>query len=265
MSLGVSLGLHDCLVPDWPAPTGVRALITTRAGGVSSGSLTGLNLGRSVGDEPAAVDENRRRVRQLIGAAPRWMSQVHGVDVARLDDLPEETPLAADAAVSTTSGTVCTVMMADCLNVLFCNTSGTAVAAAHAGWRGLADGVLEATVAAMRTAPQEILAYMGPAIGSGAFEVGNDLRDIFLSKALPAEREAVEAAFVARPDLASSKWLADIYALATVRLSRAGIGAQRVFGGGLCTYADSARFFSYRRSSHAGEKSGRMAAMIWLE
>ena len=259
----MSLGLHHCLVPDWPAPAGVGALITTRAGGVSSGSLAGLNLGRSVGDAPAAVEENRRRVHHLIGAAPRWMSQVHGVEVARLDELAPEAPITADGAVSTVSGRVCTVMMADCLTVLFCNSNGTEVAAAHAGWRGLAEGVLEATVAAMCSAPQDIMAYMGPAIGPDAFEVGNDVRDVFLSHALPSEAAAVEVAFAARADSAPSKWLADIYALATIRLRRAGIGDQRLFGGGLCTYYDGKRFFSYRRSSHAGEKSGRMAAMIW--
>ena len=265
MSVGVSLGLRDCLVPDWPAPLGVSALITTRAGGVSQGSLEGLNLGRGVGDDRDAVVENRRRVGQLIGAAPRWMSQVHGVEVARLDDLQPDVPLTADAAVSAKPRTVCTVMMADCLTVLFCDKNGSVVAAAHAGWRGLADGVLEAAIAAMRTAPQHIMAYMGPAIGPGAFEVGNDVRDIFLSQALPAERAAVEAAFIARTNSTPSKWLADIYALATIRMLRAGIGAQHVFGGGLCTYSDGDRFFSYRRSTHAGEKSGRMAAMIWLE
>ena len=265
MRLGVSLGLHDCLVPDWPAPSGVRALITTRAGGVSQRSLQGLNLGRSVGDAPAAVAENRRRVGQLIGAAPRWMSQVHGVEVARLDDLQPDVPITADAAVSMMRGTVCTVMMADCLTVLFCDKNGSVMAAAHAGWRGLADGVLEAAIAAMRTAPQHIMAYMGPAIGPGAFEVGNDVRDIFLTRALPAERAGVEAAFIARPNATPSKWLADIYALANIRMLRAGIAAQQVFGGGRCTYADEGRFFSYRRSTHVGEKSGRMAAMIWLE
>ena len=261
----MSLGLHDCLVPDWPAPAGVKSLITTRAGGVSSGSLASLNLGRSVGDEPAAVEENRRRVGQLIGLAPSWMSQVHGVEVARLDQLARGLPLTADAAVSATPGTVCTVMMADCLTVLFCNTRGNVVAAAHAGWRGLAEGVLEATVAAMRVAPDDIMAYMGPAIGPGAFEVGSDVRDIFLSKALPSERATVEAAFIARAVARPSKWLADIYALTTIRMLRAGIGAQHVFGGGRCTYADGDRFFSYRRSTQAGEKSGRMAAMIWRE
>lgn len=261
----MSLAWRDCIVPNWPAPAGVKSLITTRAGGISQGNLTGLNLGRSVGDDRDAVDENRRRVESLVGATPRWMSQVHGIDVANLDECRADTPLTADAAVSRSSQIVCAVMMADCLSVLFCDKQGSVVAAAHAGWRGLANGVLEAAIAAMRTSPHDIMAFMGPAIGPAAFEVGDDVRDLFQSRALPSEMSAVAGAFVTQPDRTPSKWLANIYALAATRMLRAGIEHGNVFGGGMCTYSNAEQFFSYRRSTHAGEKSGRMAALIWLD
>ena len=261
----MSLSLNDCIAPLWPAPANVRSLITTRNGGVSLGPLSSLNLGRSVGDEPSAVAENRRRVEALVGAAPRWMSQVHGIDVAPLDKLDANTPITADAAFSRSRQNVCTVMMADCLTVLFCDRQGSVVATAHAGWRGLAQGVLEAAIAAMKTPAQDILAYMGPAIGSRMFEVGHEVRALFLSAALPVEHSAVGDAFVASVAPESGKWLADIYALARTRMVRSGLRAENIYGGGHCTYVESSRFFSYRRSTHRGEKSGRMAAMIWLD
>ena len=269
----MTLNKRDCIVPDWPAPPGVRCLITTRAGGISQGSLASLNLGKSVGDDPAAVEENRRRVVNLIGATPRWMSQVHGIDVAHLDDIRLDVPISADAAMSRRRRSVCTVMMADCLTVLFSDRGGTTVAAAHAGWRGLAEGVLEATIASMQVPPENLMAYMGPAIGPNAFEVGTEVRDRFLSAARPGEQLEVAAAFVSRTGEgqephgvgAANKWFANLYALAKTRMSRAGLASSAIYGGGLCTFTDTDRFFSHRRGTHLGESSGRMAAMIWLD
>ncbi len=264
MSVSVGLSLADCIVPDWPAPPGVRAIVTTRAGGVSTGTLSSLNLGRSVGDAPEAVAENRRRVAELVGAQPRWMSQVHGIEVADLDRIDASTQITADAAVSRTHN-VCNVMMADCLTVLFSDREGGVVAAAHAGWRGLLAGVLESTVAAMHVSPAEILAYLGPAIGPGAFEVGGEVRDAFLSASRANEMPKVENAFVPSKQSSPDKWMADIYELARIRLVRAGLPANAVYGGTLCTYSDPARFFSYRRGTHEKTSSGRMAALIWRE
>lgn len=234
--------------PDWPAPEAVRALTTTRAGGVSLPPYDSLNLGDHVGDDPAAVAENRRRLRAFLPAEPRWLVQVHGTAVAHADALQH--PAEADAAVAFTPGTVCAVLTADCLPVLLCDRQGTRVAAAHAGWRGLAAGVLEASVTAMHCEPSDILAWLGPAIGPQAFEVGEDVREAFV-RDLPA---AAVAFVPGQP----GKWLADIYRLARLRLARAGVNG--IHGGGFCTYSDGARFYSYRRD----KATGRMASLIWL-
>ncbi len=234
--------------PDWPAPAKVHALVTTRAGGVSLPPYDSLNLGDHVGDEPAAVAENRRRLRALLPAEPAWLKQVHGTTVALADGLAQ--PVEADAAAAFESGTVCAVLTADCLPVLFCDRRGSRVAAAHAGWRGLAAGVLEASVAALDCEPAEILAWLGPAIGPQAFEVGEEVREAFV-RDLPA---ATAAFLPGQP----GKWLADIYQLARLRLARAGVS--QVYGGGLCTHADAERFYSYRRD----KATGRMATLIWL-
>jgi YfiH family protein len=237
--------------PDWPAPAGVRAAMTTRGGGVSRGPYASLNLGGS-GDEPAAIAENRRRLAAALGlpAAPCWLRQVHGSRVLRLPagaDLP-----AADAAFTQAAGVVCAVQAADCLPVLLCDDAGQTVAAAHAGWRGLAAGVLEATVGALPVAPPCLLAWLGPAIGAEAFEVGAEVRAQFL------ERDAAaEPSF--RPGAAPGKYHADLFELARQRLRRAGV--TRIYGGGDSTHADAARFYSYRRDG----VTGRMAALIWLE
>jgi len=238
----------DLLTPDWPAPARVRALSTTRAGGVSAAPYSGLNLGDHVGDDPRAVAENRRRLSAGLPAVPAWLRQVHGVavvDAARVAGTCE-----ADAAFSRQAGAVCVVMTADCLPVLFCDRAGSVVAAAHAGWRGLAAGVLEATVAAMAVPPAELLAWFGPAIGPQAFEVGGEVRDAFL--ALDA---AAADAFV---PTAGGKWLADIFLLARQRLAGIGVGA--VYGGGVCTVSDPQRFYSHRRD----RVTGRMATLVWL-
>lgn len=239
--------------PDWPAPGNVRALSTTRDGGVSEGVFAGLNLGAHVGDEPARVEANRARLQQeaAIPGPLNWLNQVHGIAVHPVSDRYERAP-DADAACAHEAGLACIVMTADCLPVLFCDRAGTRVAAAHAGWRGLHAGVLEKSIDAMGCEPAEILAWLGPAIGPTAFEVGGEVRDAFL-----AEQAEAVAAFVPSPN--EGKWLADIYRLARLRLARAGVTA--IYGGECCTFSDSERFYSYRRDG----QTGRMASIIWLE
>ncbi len=239
----------EFIQPKWPAPEGVRALTTTRQGGVSQAPYDTLNLGDHVGDDPRAVAENRRRLREQLSlpAEPRWLSQVHGCAVA---DAAGEGACEADAAIATAPGQVCAVLTADCLPVLFCDRTGTRVAAAHAGWRGLADGVLEATLVRLGVAPDEVLAWMGPAIGPAAFEVGDEVREAFIAHD-PGAGEALTSA-------PGGKWLADLYTLARRRLGAAGVKA--VYGGGLCTYSDAERFYSYRRDG----VSGRIASLIWI-
>jgi hypothetical protein len=241
-----------CIVPDWPLPAAVRSLVTTRNGGVSRAPFASLNLGGHVGDDPDSVAVNRERVGALIGGSPLWLNQVHGIGVVdaaacSLQDSPPE----ADAAFSRRAGVVCTVMTADCLPVLFCDDAGTVVAAAHAGWRGLLAGILEETIAAMNVPANRLLAYLGPAIGRDAFEVGDEVRSAFM-----AADAGSETAF---QPLRPGKWLADIYRLARLRLAGQGVG--RVFGGSFCTVSETDRFFSYRRDG----QTGRMASMIWLE
>lgn len=239
----------DWIVPDWPAPAQVRALITTRNGGVSHGRYRSLNLGTHVGDDPQHVMENRRRLRDSLPAEPKWISQVHGVHVVDAQQLVQQ--IEADAAYARSPETVCAIMMADCLPVLFADRDGGAVAVAHAGWRGLAAGVIENTVHAIGLPPARLLAWLGPAIGPAAFEVGPEVRDAFIN--------ADAAAEVAFTPHRTGKWLADLYNLARLRLRRAGV--TDVHGGGLCTWSDSQRFFSHRRD----QVTGRMAALIWLE
>jgi len=237
------------VLPDWPAPAGVKGLMTTREGGVSQAPWASLNLGDHVGDNPAHVAANRARLRQQLPNEPAWLRQVHS---ARVVEVGREPNPEADAAYSRQSGQVCAVLTADCLPVLFCDRAGSVVAAAHAGWRGLAGGVLEATVAAMRVPPGEILVWMGAAIGPQAFEVGDEVREAFV-----AQHAEASGAFVPQP--LPGKWLADIYRLARIRLNRAGV--QAIYGGGRCTYQEAETFYSYRRDGI----TGRMAALIWLE
>ncbi|WOX48632.1 peptidoglycan editing factor PgeF [Aeromonas sp. XH] len=238
--------------PDWPAPGNVRALSTTRNGGLSEGVFAGLNLGAHVGDEPARVEANRTLLQQAAGVPGplNWLNQVHGTAVHPVSREYGGTP-EADAACVREAGLACIVMTADCLPVLFCDRAGTVVAAAHAGWRGLQGGVLEESIAAMGCEPGEILAWLGPAIGPTAFEVGGEVRDAFM-----AEQAEAAAAFV--PSSSEGKWLADIYQLARLRLARAGVTA--VYGGEHCTFSDSERFYSYRRDG----QTGRMASIVWL-
>jgi YfiH family protein len=238
----------DWIVPEWPAPSNVRSLITTRSGGFSSGVFARLNLGLHVDDDPQAVRRNRALLREFLPGEPRWLLQVHGTRVVEAQDVLET--IHADGSYTSRPGIICAVLTADCLPVLLCDDEGTRVAIAHAGWRGLSSGVLEAVVGALAIAPQRLLAYFGPAIGPQAFEVGALVRDAFTA----SDPEAATAFIRNRHD----KWLADLYLLATQRLHR--LGVKRVFGGGYCTYSDPARFFSYRRE----RATGRMASLIWL-
>ena len=239
----------DWIVPDWPASSNVRAFVTTRPGGASSGPYASFNLGLRTADDPAAVAANRNALRALLPGEPVWLKQVHGSRVIYAD-VPAALP-EADAAVARNAGTVCAILVADCVPVLLTDDAGTTVAAAHAGWRGLAAGVVENTVRAMRCPPAGLMAFLGPGIGPRAFEVGSDVRDAFL-----AGDPDARSAFVAQ---APGKWLADLFALARRRLARAGVSS--VFGGGLCTHSDPARFFSHRRNP----VTGRMAALIWRD
>jgi YfiH family protein len=240
---------EDWIVPDWPLPRHVRSIITTRAGGTSTGPYSSMNLGTRVDDDPASVAANRAFLRRCLPSEPAWLQQVHGNHVKRLDE--DAGPADADAAVTRTPGRVCAVMVADCLPVLLADRAGSVVAAAHAGWRGLSGGVIENTVGAMAVPPGNLVAYLGPAIGPRAFEVGADVRSAFLAGGSDAD-----SAFVAH---APGKWLADLFRLARQRLKTIGVGA--VYGGGSCTYSDSTRFFSHRRD----KVTGRMAALIWIE
>jgi len=238
----------DLIVPSWPAPANVRAIQTTRYGGVSASPYDSLNLGDHVADDPLHVAANRQRLQSWLPSEPVWMRQVHGRAVVCADKascLPE-----ADAAYARHSNTVCTVMTADCLPLLLCDRAGTVVAAVHAGWRGLLAGVIEATVQQMAVAPDTLLAWLGPAIGPQAFEVGAEVQQAFVT-----HDRAAESAFVPHGE---GKWFADLYLLGRRRLAEAGVHA--VYGGEYCTYRDHQRFFSYRRDG----VTGRMASMIWL-
>lgn len=240
--------MADWLLPDWPAPARVRSLQTLRGGGCSRAPWDDFNLGDHVGDDPTSVRANRAALRAHLPAEPAWLKQVHGIVAVNPKNSPDLKE--ADAAFTRDAGTVCAVMTADCLPVLFCDRAGTVVAAAHAGWRGLAAGVLEASMAAMAVPADQLLVWLGPAIGPSAFEVGDEVRAIFVAD----DRDAAEA-FVPH---GSGKWLADIYALARRRLRRAGVIA--IHGGNACTVGEAERYFSYRRDG----VTGRMATLIWL-
>jgi polyphenol oxidase len=272
-----ALTLADVLQPGWRAAPRVRAFVTTRNGGVSlppfgtwrdgSENPGGLNLGRSAGDDPAHVEENRARMLALTGASEAaWLAQVHGAEVVSADDVLANAragtgPARADASVTDRPGTVCVVMVADCMPVLLCDPAGRAVGAAHAGWRGLAAGVIENTaqrVAALAGADVAALhAYLGPCIGPRAFEVGADVRDAFMNDVRGAQRDRVALAFAPYPERAG-KYLADLPALARIRLAQ--LGVTQIVGGDHCTFTQREQFYSYRRD----RVTGRMAALIWL-
>jgi len=238
------------IVPDWPAPPSLRAFSTTRPGGVSEGEYGSLNLGLSSGDDPARVARNRALVRRHLPGDPRWLRQVHGIVVADLDTLEAGEVAQADAAAVSLPGVVAAVLTADCLPVVLGRADGARIAVAHAGWRGLSAGVLEASVEALGGDPGEALAWLGPAIGPEAFEVGPEVREAFLD----ADGGAV-GAFLPH---GTGKYLADLYALARRRLARAGVG--KVHGGGRCTRSEPEAFFSYRRA----RSSGRQGTFAWI-
>lgn len=237
----------DLIFPDWPAPANVKAIQTTRKGGLSKGIYASFNLGSHIGDDALVVAANRQLLSPIVPTEPVWLSQVHGTQV--INAATASCAPTADAAFAASPNTVCVVMTADCLPILLCDQSGTAVAAVHAGWRGLLNGVIEASVLAMQKTPGELMAWLGPAIGPSAFEVGDEVHDAFL-----AHDQATQKAFIQHGE---RKWLADICQLARMRLQK--LGVEAVYGGNLCTHSDAGRFYSYRRDG----VTGRMATLIW--
>jgi YfiH family protein len=239
---------------EWPLPRGVRAAFTTRRGGVSAAPWDSFNLGTHVGDAPGAVTENRARLRSLLALPgdPAWLNQVHGVDVADLDTVAASGVTTADAVISRSSARPCVIMVADCLPVLFASRDGQRIGAAHAGWRGLAGGVVEATVRAIG-APAELTAWLGPSISRDHFEVGDEVRHAFVS--------ADSGSTPHFTSNARGRWQADLVGLTRRRLTA--LGVTEVHGGDWCTFADREQFFSHRRDGHAAGNTGRMAALIW--
>ncbi|MBI5439155.1 MAG: peptidoglycan editing factor PgeF [Nitrosomonadales bacterium] len=249
--------LEHCIIPDWPAPAHVKALQTTRQGGMSVAPYDSFNLGSHVGDNPLAVARNRMSLNALLPSEPVWLEQVHGTVVANADHascLPQ-----ADACIARQRSSVCVVMTADCLPLLLCDKQGTVVGAAHAGWKGLAAGVIEATVQAMNAAPQNLIAWMGPTISRDAFEVGEEVRAAFVENDPQAASAFAPSPLMGEGRGEGEKWLADIYALARLRLNALGI--TQIYGGGYCTWREREKFFSYRRDG----VTGRMGTFIWLE
>ena len=262
MSTKPLLELLPVLEPNWPAPASIRALVTTRTGGVSEAPYDALNLGKHVGDAPDKVSENRARLRQLLPNEPIWLEQVHGTRVWYSGE-----DYQADAAISAELNQVITVLTADCMPVFFCNRAGNLVGVAHAGWRGLCAGVLENTVQAMceqslalgqTLVREDILVWLGPAIGPSCFEVGNEVREQFIDAARLTGAVFPLESFQAIPGNPQKYW-ANLYLLARSRLKNAGI--QAIYGGEFCTFIQSEQFFSHRRDG----VSGRFAALIWLE
>ncbi len=254
----------DFIIPNWPAPANVHALQTNRGAAASDARKMGfslapydsLNFGSHVGDNPRHVAQNRQLLSELLPSEPVWLNQTHSinvVDAASVNCVPD-----ADASFCMQKKVVCVVMTADCLPVLFCDKAGTIVVAVHAGWRGLCDGALEASIdkacSAAQIKPNDLMAWFGPAIGPNAFEVGSDVRAQFMAKDAHAE-----AAFKASGDnQAQDKWLANIYQLATQRLNN--VGVTQIYGGDRCTFTEKENFYSYRRDG----ATGRMATLIWM-
>lgn len=237
----------DWIRADWPAPRGIRALCTTRVGGCSEGPWATMNLGGNCGDDPERVSRNRAILEQDLPGKPLWLKQVHGVDVIDHRVVAEDSESEADAQVAFEAGQICSVLTADCLPVLFCSRNGDRVAAAHAGWRGLANGVLQATVNALECDPGDLLAWLGPGIGPAAYEVGQDVLDAFSGDFPNGFKQS------------GDHWLMDMYTLARLKLAAAGV--IRVYGGNWCTFGQEELFFSYRRDGI----TGRMASLVWIE
>lgn len=244
-----SLKKERILWADWPAPANINALTTTRLGGDSHGTFNGLNLADHVDDNIEHVTKNRQIISQTLNIEePVWLKQVHGIKVVNATTAQHHAE--ADAIFSNQINSVCAVLTADCLPLLFCNKTASKVAAAHAGWRGLADGVIESTVDVLQENPENLMVWLGPAIGPQCFEVGQDVVDAFV-----VNDKASVCAFTQTDD---EHYLADIYQLARLRLKRLGI--ENVYGGELCTYTDEERFYSFRKN----KITGRMASMIWI-
>lgn len=239
----------DWIIPDWHAAPPIRAFVTTRAGGTSEGPYATFNVGDLTADHPDAVARNKAHLAELVPGTIRWLRQVHGPRVVRADDVSGI--VEADASFTSTPGVVCAVKIADCMPVLLTDRRGTCIGAAHAGWRGLAAGVIENTIAAMKVDAGELLAFLGPAIGPDVFEVGDEVRQAFC--------DVDAAAATAFRPVREGKWLADLFTLGRQRLARCGV--RSVSGGGLCTYSNPQRFYSHRRSPI----TGRMAALIWID
>ena len=242
------LNKSDLIFPDWPAPANVKSLQTTRRGGFGVVPYNSLNLGSHVQDNPLTVAQNRQLLSRYLPSEPVWLNQVHGVEVvdaAQCECIPD-----ADASFSHQNQVVCVTMTADCLPILLCDRKGTVVAAVHAGWRSLCDGVIEAAVKKMQAPPADLMAWLGPAIGPDAFEVGAEVRAAFIAKDAQSE-----LAFTPRSD----KWMGNLYLIAKQRLANLGVNA--VYGGEECTYSQPEKYFSFRRDA----VTGRMATLIWLD
>jgi len=235
--------------PNWPAPNHVKAFQTTRLGGFSTVPFDSLNVGDHVGDDPVLVAKNRQLLAEFLPSEPVWLNQVHGTRVIHADQ--SNCLESADAAFSRRPNVVCVTMTADCLPVLLCDQQGSVVAAVHAGWRSLCNGVIEATVHAMGVSASQLMAWLGPAIGPDAFEVDAEVRAQFLAY----EAKACEAF---KPGEQADKWLGNLYLIARQRLN--GLGVTQVYGGGACTFTSAERYFSFRRDG----VTGRMASLIWL-
>jgi YfiH family protein len=251
------------LIPDWPAPAQVKSAITLRSGGCSRTPFDSNNLALHVEDSEADVQTNRQNLIKSLAlpAQPLWLNQCHGIDLVYVPDYLHEPQQAAtaDGSYSDKANSVCAILTADCLPVLFCNQAGTQVAAAHAGWRGLCGGILRKTVDTFKGSPDQVMAYLGPAIGPQVFEVGGEVLQAFLNRAQNQSHQlAVREAFKA-VDSIEGKYLADLYALARAELSASGV--TEIYGGNYCSYSDSERFYSFRRES----KTGRNASLIWLQ
>jgi YfiH family protein len=247
---------QDLIIPDWPAPSRVSALQTTRQGGLSAAPYHTLNLGMHVGDQPMTVTANRQLLNRFVPSEPIWLDQVHGTKVVLAEQascVPQ-----ADACIARTPNAVCTVMTADCLPVLLCDREGTVVGAAHAGWRGLLAGVIESTIQSMAVEPTCLMAWLGPAIGPQVFEVGEEVRAGFVAEDAASSSTFILVEAPIQVDSQAKKYLANLYQLARLRLER--VGVKYIYGGNFCTYTDAERFYSYRRDG----ETGRMASMIWL-
>jgi YfiH family protein len=241
--------------PEWPAPNNIHAYTTTREAGYSPPPFASLNLGKSVNDDASFVSKNRELLIRSLGlpSEPIWLKQVHSNKVINIDQLSNTAQPEADASITTIANRVCIVMTADCLPVLICNRDGTKAAAIHAGWRGLASGILENAIKELNEPVEQLLAWLGPAIGPTRFEVSEDVVTAFLEKDAKAQ-----SAFIPK-DATPGKWLGNLYLLATQRLQN--LGLLEVYGGNHCTYTDEKNFYSYRRDQGV---TGRMATLIWL-